>query len=194
MQLAYARKRKLGEFLPPGSLQMFAVSRRDREEQFVVFAVGDCVVDPAARIERQRLDVDLKAELAGFGEPREIGAKTVAQINHGMNRKIFCEPARFVDAREESQMFPARRAAEFSGDEKVIAGLSTAPRDNTRSALSKRRRFSLGKRTTAQSSPAPTSTSLRIDNDGSNCPRRRSSPSSRSFIAEIFPEKRGRRA
>ena len=45
---ANARERQLGKLFLPGFLQMIAVARRNGEEKFVVFAVGNSVVDLGA--------------------------------------------------------------------------------------------------------------------------------------------------
>src|SRR5690349_6656854 len=105
---------------------MRAVARRDGEEEFVVFAVGDRVVDLSAGCERQRVLVDLETESARAREAGKISAQAVAQVHHRVNAEIFCEPARFVNARDEAKMFASQRSAKFSSDEKIVAFFSAA--------------------------------------------------------------------
>src|ERR1700682_1770199 len=129
---ANARERQLGKFFLPGFLQMFAVARRNGKEKFVVFAVGDGVVDPGAGTERQALHVDLETDLARMREPRKVGTEAIAQIDHGVNGELLRKPARFFDARDKAQMFAALRSAESAGYEKIVACFSATARDPAR--------------------------------------------------------------
>ena len=86
------------------------------------------MVDRSAARERQTLLVDLETEFARFRKARKIGAETVAQIHHRVDRKVFREPARFDNARHKSQMFPLHRAAEPAGHEKIVARFAAAAR------------------------------------------------------------------
>ena len=117
------------EFFTPSFLQARSIARGGGEEKFVVFAVGNCVVDLSAWSERKFFFVDLESEFARARESREIGAEAVAQIHHRMDAETFREPARFFDARNETQMFSAERTAEFSGDKKIIAIFAASARN-----------------------------------------------------------------
>src|ERR1051325_9270534 len=126
-----ARERKLWEFFTPSFLQARSIARGGGEEKFVVFAVGNCVVDLSAWSERKFFFVDLESEFARARESREIGAEAVAQIHHRMDAETFREPARFINARNESQMFAAQRSAKFSRDEKIVGLFPASARDGS---------------------------------------------------------------
>src|ERR1700736_3974828 len=71
-------QREFREFSAPACLQPVAIAWRDGEEKFVIFAVGNGVVDLGAGIEGQTVDVDLESNLAGRRESGKISAKAVA--------------------------------------------------------------------------------------------------------------------
>src|ERR1700730_10310807 len=128
-QRADASERRFWKFFSPGFLQAFAIARGDGEKKLVVFTVGNCVVDLGAGRERKFFFIDLESEFARLCETREIGAETVAQIHHRVNTKISCQPARFFDARDKSEMFAAQRSTEPAADKKIVAFFPTGARN-----------------------------------------------------------------
>jgi len=126
MERPDTRERQGQEFFPPAFLQTISSARRNGEEQFVIFAVGNGMVDRDAARPRQTFLVDPEPEFARSGKAGKIGAEAVAQIHHGMDRKVFRQPAGFDNARHESQMFPLARAAETAGHEKIVARSAAA--------------------------------------------------------------------
>src|SRR5207248_11805652 len=115
-----ARERKLWEFLAPTLLQTSAVARRNGEEQLVILPFGDCIVDFYTATERQAFDIDLEPDFAGAREARQIDTESVTQIHHGVDRKVFGQPARFHNPRDKLQMLSLESAAERAGHKKII--------------------------------------------------------------------------
>src|SRR5207249_3020394 len=105
------------------------VTRWDREEQFIIFSVGDGLADGAAAIQWQRRFVHLETDAAGPRQTGQIGSKSVTQIHHGVDRKILREPARFVDPRDKLQMAPSERSPEPAGDKEIVTGLAPGAAD-----------------------------------------------------------------
>src|SRR5436189_5192338 len=102
--------------------------RRTSEEQFVIFSVRDCIADFSAAIERQILHLYLESDLTGMREARKVDAKPIAQIDHGVNRKVFGQPPRFRNPRDKMQMLSLDGAAELARDKEIIANFAAAPR------------------------------------------------------------------
>ena len=75
---ADASKRKSWELFAPRAFKTSAIARGGGKEKFVIFAVGDCVVDIGAGGQWQRRLVDSESEFAGSGESGKIGAEAVA--------------------------------------------------------------------------------------------------------------------
>jgi len=88
-QRADAREREFRELFAPVFLQTRAIAGRDCEKEFVIFAVGNCVVDLCAGREWQLFFVDLESEFARFRESGQIGAEAVAQIHHCVDTEIL---------------------------------------------------------------------------------------------------------
>ena len=101
-QRADAREREFRELFAPVFLQTRAIAGRDCEKEFVIFAVGNRVVDLRAGRERQRFLVDLETEFAGFCESRKIGAESVTQVHHRVDVEIFRQPARLINPRDKA--------------------------------------------------------------------------------------------
>src|SRR5207249_2381424 len=106
----------------------FALTRRTSEEQFVVFSVRECIADFSAAIERQILHLYLESDLTGMREVWKVDAKPIAQIDHGVNRKVFGQPPRFRNPRNKMQMLSLDGAAELTRDKEIIADFPAAAR------------------------------------------------------------------
>ena len=64
----------------------------------------------------------LRADATGLQQVTQVARQAVAQINHGVQRKVLRQPARFRQARLEIEMLAGQRTAEFAGDEDRVAG------------------------------------------------------------------------
>src|SRR5439155_18830677 len=99
------------------------------EEQFVIFSVRDCIANFSAAIERQILHLYLESDLTGAHEARKVDAKPIAQIHHGVNRKVFGQPPRVRNPRDKMQMLSLDGAAELARDKDIIADFAAPARD-----------------------------------------------------------------
>src|SRR6266550_2554287 len=129
MQVANAPKPQFWKFPAPHSFQASAIAPRNGKQQFIIFAIGYCLLHGAAARNRQRAFINREREPACTCQPRQIGAQSVAQIHHRVHLEICGQPARFFNPGDEIQMPPANRATQFSGYKKVVVGFSTAAQD-----------------------------------------------------------------
>src|ERR1041385_282501 len=125
-------QRNFWEFFSPPRQQRFRVFRRNRKKKLVIFSVGNRLRNSAATIERQRRFINFETHAAGASETRQVGSESVAQVHHRVNAKIFGEPARFGDARDEVEVMAAQRSAEPAGDKKFVARFTAASSDPSR--------------------------------------------------------------
>lgn len=96
---------------------------RNREEEFVIFAAGEGESGRGVRGEGDLIGVDGEPNAGDAGEAGEIGSEPITEIEHGGGKSMANEPLTFGEARGEGEMVMGPRAAEFSGDEKEVAGL-----------------------------------------------------------------------
>ena len=73
-----------------------------------------------------------KADVACASEARQISPEAVAQIHHGVDAKIFREPARFGNTRSEFEMMTAERSTEATGHEKLVVRFPARTTDQSR--------------------------------------------------------------
>ena len=144
MERPDTRERQGQEFFPPAFLQTISSARRNGEEQFVIFAVGNGMVDRDAARPRQTFLVDPEPEFARSGKAGKIGAEAVAQIHHCVDRKIFGKPAGFFNARNEAKMLSVQRPTKSSRDEEIISVSSARTRNRAIRDRRQRRRAGLG--------------------------------------------------
>src|SRR5437016_8034216 len=97
--------------------------RGDSKEKLVVFAVGNRLLDCATAVYRQRIFIDFEFHSTRARHSRQIGTESVTQVHHGVDPKIFREPARFGEARNELEMVAAERSAKAACDEQLVARL-----------------------------------------------------------------------
>src|SRR5205085_1578294 len=99
------------------------------EEQLVVFAVGQGLIEIAAEGEGKAVLEQLVAAMAGGGETRQIGGETVAEIHHGVQFEMGNQPARFREPRGEIEMLSRERTTKAASDVEGILGLAARPQD-----------------------------------------------------------------
>src|ERR1043166_2386246 len=104
------RERQTGKFPGPAQPQAGALALNDGQEQLIVFAVVQRLRHRAAAIPRKKIFVHFKSNAARARQSRQICAQSVAEVDHGMNRKILGEPASFFNSRRELEMFAAERS------------------------------------------------------------------------------------
>jgi len=98
---------------------------RNREEEFVILAAGEAELGIGAGREGDFVWVDFKSDAGGAGEAREVGAESVAEVEHGGGELVADEPLAFGEAWGESEMAARPRATEFSRDEKKMPWAGT---------------------------------------------------------------------
>ncbi len=98
---------------------------RNRKEEFVILAAGEGELGSGAGREGNLVWVDFKSDAGGAGEAREIGAESVAEVEHGGGEFVADEPLAFGEAWGEGEMAAGPRATEFSRDEKKMPWAGT---------------------------------------------------------------------
>jgi hypothetical protein len=98
---------------------------RNREKELVIFAAGEGKFGSGAGREGDLVWVDFKSDAGGAGEPREIGAESVAEVEHGGGEFVVDEPLAFGEAWGEGEMAAGPGATEFSRDEKKMPWAGT---------------------------------------------------------------------
>jgi len=148
---ADATEAEFGELFAPGVGEGDGVTGGDGEEEFVVFAVGQggeegrfgrglrssvgggcrrearCCTGGAA--DGDGADQEFGSDFAAFHKVAQIASQAIAEVNHGMDGKMFSEPAGFVKTRLELEVLAGERAAEFAGDEEGVAVHSPGAED-----------------------------------------------------------------
>ena len=98
---------------------------RNRKEEFVILAAGEGEFGSGAGREGDLVWVDFKSDAGGAGEAREIGAESVAEVEHGGGELVADEPLAFGEAWGEGEMAAGPGATEFSRDEKKMSWAGT---------------------------------------------------------------------
>ena len=98
---------------------------RNRKEEFVILAAGEGEFGSGAGREGDLVWVDFKSDAGGAGEAREIGAESVAEVEHGGGEFVADEPLAFGEAWGEGEMAAGPGATEFSRDEKKMSWAGT---------------------------------------------------------------------
>ena len=98
---------------------------RNREEEFVILAAGEGELGSGAGREGDLVWVDFKSDAGGAGEAREIGAESVAEVEHSGGEFVADEPLAFGEAWGEGEMAAGPGATEFSRDEKKMPWAGT---------------------------------------------------------------------
>src|SRR5437762_6274757 len=88
IEFSDAGEREFWKFLAPQFFQAHPLTRRNGEEEFVIFAIGNCLLNAATARKRQSALVNGETKFARPRQPRQIGAKTIAQIHHGVYFEI----------------------------------------------------------------------------------------------------------
>ena len=99
------------------------------KSKFVVFTVGNCLSDVASSLPRDRIFIHLESNAARARQARQIRAQPVAQVHHGMNRKVLREPARFLYPRRKPQMPAAERSPQPPRHKQFVIRFSSAATD-----------------------------------------------------------------
>src|ERR1043166_3270313 len=81
--------------------------------------------------DRNGVGEQLGADLARMQEVAQIAGQTIAHINHRMNGKILCQPARLCETGLELQMPSGQRAPQFTRNEDRVPWLRTGSRPRT---------------------------------------------------------------
>jgi hypothetical protein len=98
---------------------------RNREEEFVILAAGEGELGSGTGREGDLVWVDYESDAGGAGEAREIGAESVAEVEHGGRELVADEPLAFGETWSEGEMAVGPRATEFSCDEKKMSWAGT---------------------------------------------------------------------
>src|SRR5437762_253050 len=126
IEFSDASEREFWKFLAPQFFQAHSITRRNGEEEFVIFAVGNCLLNAATGRKRQSALVNGETKFARARQPGQVRAKAIAQVHHGVHFEICRQPARFVDSRDKPQMPATNRTTQFSGNEKIVVRFATA--------------------------------------------------------------------
>ncbi len=94
---------------------------RNREKKFVILATGEGEFGSGAGRKGNLVWVDFKSDVGGAGEAREIGAESVAEVEHGGGEFVADEPLAFGEAWGEGEMVMRPRPAQFSCHKKDVA-------------------------------------------------------------------------
>lgn len=132
----------------PGFGELFApgIGERDRmawgqcEEEFEVFAIGECGAEGCFRfpgVEQFGCAADgdgfceqFGAAVAGVEQVWGVAGESVADVDHGGYWEVLGEPAGFGQAGSKVEVVEGLEgAAEFTGDEDGVAGLGAAAED-----------------------------------------------------------------
>src|SRR2546423_546492 len=112
----------------PRVQQSHGISRRNGEEQFKIFTVGQRGEERwFARGLLTRLQSGRFADGYGIGEQfgahvrrvknmPQIAGQAVAEVDHGVNGKRVREPAALLEAGLKFEVLPSQRSAQFSCD------------------------------------------------------------------------------
>ena len=98
---------------------------RNRKEEFVILATGEGEFGSRPGRKGDLVWVDFKSDAGGAGEAREIGAESVAEVEHGGGEFVADEPLAFGKAWGEGEMAAGPGATEFSRDEKQMPWAGT---------------------------------------------------------------------
>jgi hypothetical protein len=98
---------------------------RNRKEEFVILAAGEGELGSGAGRKGDLVWVDFKSDAGGAGEAREIGAESVAEVEHGGGEFVADEPLAFGEAWGEGEMAAGPRATEISRNEKKMSWAGT---------------------------------------------------------------------
>jgi hypothetical protein len=93
---------------------------RNREEEFVILATGEGELGSGAGREGDLVGENFKSDAGGSGETREIGAESVAEVEHSGGEFVADEPLAFGEAWGEGEMAAGPGATEFARDEKQM--------------------------------------------------------------------------
>ena len=98
---------------------------RNRKEEFVILAASEGEFGSGTGREGDLVWVDFKSDAGGAGEAREIGAESVAEVEHSGGEFVADEPLAFGEAWGKGEMAAGPRATEFSCDEKKMSWAGT---------------------------------------------------------------------
>ena len=119
----------LGEGDRPLFLEERGFGGGDGEEEVGVFAVGEGGLDVGSFAAGDGLAVDFKSTSTGSGKAGEVGAESVADIQHSGGVDIFREPLAFLEPGGEVEVVACDGSAELSCDEEQIARFSARARE-----------------------------------------------------------------
>ena len=115
----------------PSLSEFFAVGAGgESEDQFVVFAVGEGTADVGSAAERQGGGLEGWRGAARC-EGAEILREAVAEIHHGADGRVACEPRALSETGLKRHVMARRQTgAEFAGDVDPIADARAGARDD----------------------------------------------------------------
>ena len=96
------------------------------EEEFIILSAGESELGSGAGGEGDLSGINSESDAGGAGEAREIGAESVAEVEHSGWELVADEPLAFGEAWGKGEMSAGPRATEFSCNKKKVARFGSA--------------------------------------------------------------------
>ena len=93
------------------------------EEQLVVFAVVDRLLNRRAACPWNGFGIEMKIDAGGIGQARQISSQAVAEVHERCRQLLLRQPLALGEPGLECEMPPRARATEPAGDEEDISCL-----------------------------------------------------------------------